>query len=77
MNDLIADSRRSRFLPSPELNTATRREAKVSRARMAEELGVHPVTIARWERGTRTPRGRLRLAYAELLEELRREVGAS
>ena len=75
--DLLAESRRSRALPSPPLATAIRREANVSRDRMAEHLGVHPITVARWERGTRTPRGRLRLAYAQLLEDLRREVSAT
>jgi DNA-binding transcriptional regulator YiaG len=37
---------------------------------MAAELGVHVISVARWERGTRNPHGDLRLRYARLLELL-------
>jgi transcriptional regulator with XRE-family HTH domain len=43
---------------------------------MAAELGVHRVSLARWECGERFPRGELRARYAQLLEELREAVAA-
>lgn len=51
----------------------------MSQARLAGALGVHRVTVARWEANGATtygrePRGELRRAYVQLLEELQREV---
>lgn len=43
--------------------------------RLATELGVNRVTVARWELGEREPRGNLRLAYAELLRQLQIGLG--
>jgi transcriptional regulator with XRE-family HTH domain len=57
-------------LPDPAARMAIRRRARVSRERMAAELGVQPLAVARWERGTRNPRGELRLRYAKLLSLL-------
>lgn len=37
---------------------------------MAAELGVHRVTLARWESGTRRPAGELLTAYTRLLMDL-------
>jgi transcriptional regulator with XRE-family HTH domain len=52
-----------------------RRAIRVSRgltqADVAECLSVHRETVARWEAGTRTPRGQVLVAYVELLNELR------
>jgi DNA-binding transcriptional regulator YiaG len=45
--------------------------AGVSQKRLGAELGVHRITVARWEDGTRTPRGITRAAYADLLNQLR------
>ena len=53
---------------------AIREGAGVSQVRLARALGVHRVTVARWESGDRTPRGTLRERYTALLDELRREV---
>jgi DNA-binding transcriptional regulator YiaG len=61
-------------LPSPAMCRAIRLAAGVSQERIARELGVHRVTVARWELGARRPRTRRAAAYAALLEELRREV---
>jgi DNA-binding transcriptional regulator YiaG len=72
MSDLIEEVRVSRSLPPPALAREVRRAAGVSRPRMAEALGVHPVSVARWERGSRAPRGARRLKYAALLAELAR-----
>jgi transcriptional regulator with XRE-family HTH domain len=41
---------------------------------MANELGVHRVTVARWEAGRRRPRGQLLHAYAQLLDALQQEM---
>ena len=71
---LIEQVRLSRSLPPRGLAAAIRRSAGVSRESLAEELGIHPVTVARWEQGSRTPRGKLRVRYAQLLAELAAEV---
>ena len=71
MSALIQECRAVRSLPRPALAREIRRAAGVSQRRLAEELGVHWTTVARWEREERKPRGRLLVAYAELLTQLR------
>lgn len=39
---------------------------------MAAALDVTPITVCRWERGTRAPRRQHLVAYAALLRELQR-----
>lgn len=73
---LIDEVRRAHRLPSPAVAKMIRIEAGVSQERLAREVGVHRMTIQRWENGTRTPRASKRVLYAELLEQLRREVSA-
>ena len=70
MAHLVEQVRTARALPSPEMARAIRKAAHTSQVRLAEELGVHRMTVARWEAGTRRPRGALRAAYASLLAEL-------
>lgn len=70
MSDLLTEVRRARSLPTPQLARAIREAAGVSQQRLADELAVHVTTVKRWERGARRPRGKLRLAYAGLLEQL-------
>jgi DNA-binding transcriptional regulator YiaG len=77
VNSLTEEVLRSRRLPPPTIARAIRREAGVSQQRLASELGVHRVTVARWEIGMRVPRGALRLHYADVLDELQREVLSS
>lgn len=67
---LADEARLRRQMPSRAMARVIRQEAGVTQARVAEALGVHPVTVARWELGTRRPRGHLLLAYVELLREL-------
>jgi DNA-binding transcriptional regulator YiaG len=67
---LIEEARLAVSLPDPTTRMAIRRRARVSRERMAAELGVQPLAVARWERGERSPRGDLRVRYARLLEML-------
>lgn len=61
-------------LPSPAAARLIRLAADVTQARMAQELGVSRVTIARWEAGTRRPRGKTLLEYRRVLDELREAV---
>ena len=70
MSALIEEIRAAKQLPPPTMARAIRLAADVSQERVAAELGVHRVTVARWEAGTRRPRARLRIAYAELLRQL-------
>jgi DNA-binding transcriptional regulator YiaG len=77
MADLLDDVRVAASLPSPAARLAIRRRAWVSRERMARELGVQPLAVARWERGSREPRGELRLRYARLLGLLEEVVNAA
>jgi DNA-binding transcriptional regulator YiaG len=67
---LLDEVRESLSLPAPDAARQIREAAGVSQARLAEELGVHELTVHRWEAGTRTPHGPLRRAYARLLSEL-------
>jgi DNA-binding transcriptional regulator YiaG len=70
MSALAEEVRESLSLPSPGVAREIREAAMVSQERLAAELGVHPLTVLRWEAGTRTPQGELRRAYARLLREL-------
>jgi transcriptional regulator with XRE-family HTH domain len=47
-----------------------RREAHLSQAEVAAELGVSPSAVSRWEAGDRLPRGRAARRYARLLAAL-------
>lgn len=62
---------RARQLPSAKTRRAIRLAAGVSQTRMAAELGVHRLTLVRWENGTAEPREGSRERYARLLAELR------
>lgn len=73
---LLEESRLVRRLPTPALAREIRKASGITQARFAEELGVHWTTVARWEAGTRRPRGELRLTYARLLAELAKEGAA-
>ena len=75
-DDLISEVRERRNLPSPAEAIAIRKRAKVSQSRLAAELGVHRVTVARWEAGERHPRGEVVERYAAILRALARETGA-
>ncbi|NRG40374.1 helix-turn-helix transcriptional regulator [Rathayibacter sp. VKM Ac-2835] len=70
--EVIAEARAHATLPPPPLARAIREAAGLSQARMAVALDVTPITICRWEGGTRTPRRQHLVAYAALLRELQR-----
>lgn len=67
---LIDEVRRAQTLPTPEAARQIRLAAGVSQERLASELGVHRMTVVRWETGERAPRGLHRTVYANLLREL-------
>lgn len=71
---LAKRARAIRSLPEPEQARAIRLAAGVSMVEMAEALGVHRVTVHRWESGDRRPQGDLAARYARLLQGLAREV---
>lgn len=74
MTGLLGEVRSRRGLPPPWLAKRIRVEAGVSQARLAEELGVQRVTVARWEAGTRRPRQPLAQQYSDLLAQLQKEI---
>ena len=71
MSALLEEMRARPRPPIPEVARAIRRAAGVSQSRLAAELGVHPVTVARWEGGTRRPQGETLRAWVDLLDQLR------
>ncbi|MCM3554524.1 helix-turn-helix domain-containing protein [Janibacter melonis] len=73
---LLDEVRDIRTLPEPAVARLIRVSAGVSQERLARELGVHRMTVQRWESGTRRPRGRTRAQYARLLTELHEAVAA-
>lgn len=70
LRDYIEQARRERELPDPATRGAIRKRANVTQRQLAEALGVTRVTVARWEIGTRSPRGELLDDYLEALQEL-------
>ena len=50
MSGLVAEVREAQSLPAPDVARAIREAAQVSQARLAGELGVHELTVARWEK---------------------------
>lgn len=75
VDKLTDEVRTRRRLPSPPERLRIRREASVSQARLAAEIGVTRAAVSRWEAGKRVPRGANLIAYVKLLDELR-ELGA-
>jgi transcriptional regulator with XRE-family HTH domain len=70
MSALVDEVRSRPKAPARQVAQAIRVAAGVSQSRLAEELGVHQVTVARWECGMRSPRGETLRAYVALLAEL-------
>ena len=71
MTTLATEVAARRRLPDPAVAKAIRIAAGVSQERLARELGVHRVTIARWEVGPRAPRGQLAVQYLRALDLMR------
>ena len=70
MSALLDEVRQSLALPGPNVARQIREAAGVSRARFATELGVHEITVQRWEAGLHAPQGDVRRTYGRLLAEL-------
>ncbi|WP_149551676.1 helix-turn-helix domain-containing protein [Streptomyces marokkonensis] len=62
-------------LPPPKERRRLREAGSLTRAQLAERVGVRPGTVRAWECGRSTPRGRNREAYARLLAGLAEPVG--
>ncbi|HVL92443.1 MAG TPA: helix-turn-helix transcriptional regulator [Acidimicrobiales bacterium] len=62
-----------RGLPAPAMRRAIREASGLSQEDIAQAFQppIHRETVSRWERGERTPRGALLVAYVALLDELR------
>jgi len=73
---LLDEVRDGRRLPTPATARLIRVTAGVSQARLAKELGVHRMTIVRWESGQRAPRGSHRAEYSRLLQQLKEAVAS-
>jgi DNA-binding transcriptional regulator YiaG len=69
MGSLVDDLAENR-LPAPQVCKAIRRAAHATQAQVAAELGVHVMTVARWEQGRRQPAPELRKRYRALLSQL-------
>jgi transcriptional regulator with XRE-family HTH domain len=74
MSALLEEVRTALRLPPPTRAREIRMAAGISQQRLADELGVDRVTVARWELGDRRPRGQLLMRYARVLIELQRAV---
>lgn len=66
----IEERLRRRRLPAPPIARAIRLAAGATQEDVAAEMGVHRVTVARWELGTARPTGTHAERYAELLDRL-------
>lgn len=53
-----------------------RHAARVTLAELAADIGVSETSVSRWESGTRLPRGAVATRYGQVLDRLRRQVGA-
>jgi DNA-binding transcriptional regulator YiaG len=75
--ELTERVKQARRLPPPTVARAIRDAVGVSQQEVADELGVHRVSVARWETGSRVPKGALRLAYIDLLDQLRELIAGT
>ncbi|MFD5840716.1 helix-turn-helix domain-containing protein [Streptomyces chartreusis] len=72
---LLAGARKEVPLPSAEERRTLREELNLSRAQLAQALGVSPSTVGGWESG-RDPSGEVREKYAYFLEGARTKLAA-
>ncbi len=66
----LVDQLAASQLPSPARRRSIRMDAKASLRDVADELGVTPTTVMRWERGNAEPRRSRAVAYRDLLAAL-------
>ncbi len=67
---LVEKARALRQLPPPAERRRIRLEAGVTQQELAAALGASRVSISRWEKGARLPRGDSALRYSRALERL-------
>jgi transcriptional regulator with XRE-family HTH domain len=67
---LVRARMRTTRLPVPAARRELRVQAGLRQADLAEVIGVTPACIARYENGTREPKGDRRQRYATLLRHL-------
>lgn len=67
---LLNDVRARGALPAVALRRAIREAAGVSQGQIAREVGVHRMTVCRWESGTSKPTGPHLHAYVAVLRDL-------
>lgn len=72
---LLAGARKEVPLPTAEERRTLREELNLSRAQLAQALGVSPSTVGGWESG-RDPSGEVREKYAYFLEGARTKLAA-
>ncbi|MGW5471379.1 helix-turn-helix domain-containing protein [Streptomyces chartreusis] len=72
---LLAGAKKEVPLPSAEERRTLREELNLSRAQLAQALGVGPSTVGGWESG-RDPSGEVREKYAYFLEGARSKLAA-
>ncbi|GGW93330.1 helix-turn-helix domain-containing protein [Streptomyces chartreusis] len=72
---LLAGAKKEVPLPSAEERRTLREELNLSRAQLAQALGVSPSTVGGWESG-RDPSGEVRQKYAYFLEGARGKLAA-
>ncbi len=67
---LTRAAHRRTVLPPPRVRRSIREAAGLSQGELADVLGVHRISVSRYESGQREPRGKLRLAYSEALRAM-------
>ncbi|GAA2484832.1 helix-turn-helix transcriptional regulator [Streptomyces longisporus] len=72
---LLAGAKKEVALPSAEERRALREELSLSRAQLAQALGVSPSTVGGWESG-RDPSGEVREKYVYFLEGAKAKLAA-
>lgn len=75
VSGLLSRVRAASALPAPRHRRSIRERAGVSQREMATALGVHPMTLNRWERGVIQPRSGHAADYSKLLEALQEATG--
>ncbi len=74
IQDAVAAFRRRRSLPEAVMAKSIRQQAGLTQQEIGEAIGVSGACISRWESGRRSPRGKSRDAYADLLAALTKEL---
>lgn len=75
MPTMIEKARASARLPLPAVARYIRKSARVTQAELADDIGVHRITLDRWEHGAAVPRGSNLVHYVASLDKLR-EIAA-